>query len=251
MSTAPDYRLLYNEEAENDVLSAVLWSKEVLEECMVEVTPDDFFVGGNRHIYKAICDVYRKDDNVDPLTVAEELKRAGKLERVGGMQRLLSLHSNAASIVGWRSHVTMLKRYAVSRRVVKAGAEISGKGMEVPIDSAELCQESEDILYSAFDGVEKDTDVPLVDALGEAYFSIEGMAEARAAAIDIGWPSIDSVLMGLRPGQLMVVGARPQVSLGAKRLAPGRRGRRERHVLLARDEARGACPAPTRCQILR
>ena len=89
--------------AERSVLSAMLLSQDVLQESLIELNERDFYLHANRAIYSAMHDMFDKSLPVDPVSLADYLRSAGELERVGGMSYLLELNNNTLSLATLRN----------------------------------------------------------------------------------------------------------------------------------------------------
>ena len=57
------------------------------------VTADDFYKPAHGHVYEAVTSLYGAGEPVDPVTVAEELRRHDLLEAIGGPATLISLQA--------------------------------------------------------------------------------------------------------------------------------------------------------------
>ena len=71
-------------EAERLILGVVLLDNVAINQAAENLKPDDFFIGSNRRIYEKMIALYERGQAIDPVTLQEELRRAGELELVGG-----------------------------------------------------------------------------------------------------------------------------------------------------------------------
>ena len=199
--------------AERSVLAAMLLSQDVLTECMSLVRDEDFYLYSHRVIYKALRDMFDRGMPVDPISLADYLKSAGTLERVGGMPYLLDLNGDAFALASWRHHIEILQRDATLRQIIDASARITALAFDAPEDTKEVVERAESMLLNvtthdignSFQTLE-DIVCDLYNELGELALNPEGMI-----GVATGYPGIDHHLQGLRPGQMVVVGARPGV----------------------------------------
>ena len=82
----------HNLQAEESVLGALLLSRDaigVVGEAGLKVR--DFYNPAHQQIFDAIRSIYSSSGPVDVVTVADELRRHGVLEELGGIERLNEL----------------------------------------------------------------------------------------------------------------------------------------------------------------
>ncbi len=69
--------LPHNAEIEEQVIVSCITSKDVLEQCMEILEPDDFYVGRHQVIFGIMHEIYSKNGPVDLVTVSERLIASG------------------------------------------------------------------------------------------------------------------------------------------------------------------------------
>src|SRR5256886_12935842 len=79
----------HNIEAEESLLGAMLLSKDAIASAVEAVSPEGFYKPAHGHLFDAIQTLYGRGEPVDPVTGAEELRRADLLEALGGKQTIL------------------------------------------------------------------------------------------------------------------------------------------------------------------
>src|SRR5437763_11748819 len=84
----------HNLEAEESLLGAMLLSRDAIAAATEGCAADDFYRPIHGHIFDAITTIYAQGEGVDPVTVADELARAGLLGEVGELSELLRLQAN-------------------------------------------------------------------------------------------------------------------------------------------------------------
>ena len=52
---------------------------------MDKLLPEDFYVPAHQNIFEAIFTLYNTDQPLDAVTVSEELRRRGALDKIGGI----------------------------------------------------------------------------------------------------------------------------------------------------------------------
>ena len=199
--------------AEARVLSAMLLSGEVVEEALVDLMPDDFYRPSHKVIFSAMSAMYDDAIPVDRVTLVDRLTSDGKLGAAGGEDYVRDLMGDTLALADWQHNAEIVRRHAMLRGIIGASNQIGAMAYGTPIGTKELIDRAESMLLSVTDRVDK-----------SSYRSLHGLAiEARAEAEEIsdlggevhgaptGFPTLDDMLLGLREGQLIVIGARPAV----------------------------------------
>ncbi|MEE0279552.1 MAG: replicative DNA helicase [Collinsella bouchesdurhonensis] len=202
-----------NPDAEANVLSAMLLSSEVVEEALTELLPDDFYRPMNKALFETMHDMYDRSMPIDSITLIDYLNSENKLQEVGGEAYILELMGQTLSLVNWQHHASIVRRDAMLREIIGATNQINQLAYNAPTDTKEVVERAESILLSVTDREVKNAYKPLNDFLIEAFNEAKEVCEAGgvAAGVPTGYPSLDRMLMGLREGQLVIIGARPAV----------------------------------------
>ena len=196
-----------NPDAEANVLSAMLLSSEVVEEALTELLPDDFYRPMNKALFETMHDMYDRSMPIDSITLIDYLNSENKLQEVGGEAYILELMGQTLSLVNWQHHASIVRRDAMLREIIGATNQINQLAYNAPTDTKEVVERAESMLLSVTDREVKNAYKPLNDFLNEAKEVCE--AGGVAAGVPTGYPSLDRMLMGLREGQLVIIGARP------------------------------------------
>ncbi len=200
-------------EAESSVLSAMMSSTEALQECLIALEPDDFYFPSNRTVFLALRELFNKNMPLDNITLADYLRSQGELERVGGPSYILSLSNNPLALVGWRRHVEMLHRDTTLRKMIQASAQITALAFDAPEDTKEVVDRAEKLLLDVTNRDVHTNEQSLEDIMSDLYEELGEQAANgdKPMGVMTGFPTVDETLLGLRPGQMIVIGARPGV----------------------------------------
>lgn len=202
-----------NIEAEANVLAAMLLSGEVVEEALVELLPDDFYRPAHRTLFLAMHEMYDQTLPIDSISLVDYLKSIDKLEAVGGEAYILDLIGNTLALVNWQHHAGIVRRDSMLREIIGATNQINALAYDAPTDTKEVIERAESMLLSVTAREVRSSYKPLQDFMIEAYQEAEEVARAggETQGVPTGFPSLDRMLMGLREGQLVIIGARPAV----------------------------------------
>ena len=200
-------------EAEASVLSAMMVSAEALQECLIDLEPDDFYFPSNRTVFTAMREMFDKNTPIDTISLADYLKSSGELERVGGRSFLLGLGNNSLALVGWRRHIEMLHRDTTLRKMISASAQITALAYDAPEDTKEVVDRAERMLLDVTNRDVHASEQSLEEIMADLYeeLGVNAANHDRPLGVLTGFKRIDDCLLGLRPGQMVVIGARPGV----------------------------------------
>src|SRR5258707_4728482 len=87
----------HNLEAEESLLGAMMLSREAITAAVeARLEPVDFYKPAHGSIFEAAYGLHTRGEPVDPVTVAEELRRAGLLEQLCGSGTYVTEYSPAS-----------------------------------------------------------------------------------------------------------------------------------------------------------
>ena len=211
--------MLYNLEAEQSVIAAVLLDNDCLE-IFTRLKPEHFYTPAHRIIYKAICYLATKNVAIDLVTLSERLKSTGELENVGGNEYLASLIEIVPSSVNFRHYVAILRKDETLRRLQRAAADIT-KSLTKPDekqkhfmeDSQAAVQYAERLIFDISKEQERKELTKLSNELPTVLNNFDLVAHDPSAlrGIKTGYTVLDSITNGLQKGSLIIIGARPSV----------------------------------------
>src|SRR5829696_3306936 len=137
----------HNLQAEESLLGAMLLARDAIAAASEVVRPADFYKPAHVHIFDAILSLYGSGEPVDPITVADELTRAGTLEVIGGSGALMALQANAPAISNAGRYGRIIEELAVLRRMITAAGEIAELGYSMPDDVTKAVDAAESMIF--------------------------------------------------------------------------------------------------------
>ncbi|MEM9513560.1 MAG: replicative DNA helicase [Actinomycetota bacterium] len=208
----------HNLHAEQSVLGALLLSREAVGLVgEAGLTVRDFYHPANQHIFDAIRSIYSTAGPVDVVTVADELRRNGLLEEVGGIERLNELQNATPSVSGAEHYAKIVMDTALLRRLIHTAGEITDLAFGEPDDVTKAVDLAESKMFEVAEDRVVDTTRPIQDLLNDAMDQLEENYE-RGDSITgeaMGYDDLDELLSGLQPSTLNIVGARPAMGKSA------------------------------------
>lgn len=112
----------HNPDAEAALLGAALLTPRALEALNL-VDPEDFYVPAHIRVAAAIRAIQERDSHVDPVTVADQLRRAGQYQD-GDAALLVSLQAGTPSTTNAAGYAEIVVRDALARRIGGIAGEL-------------------------------------------------------------------------------------------------------------------------------
>jgi replicative DNA helicase len=137
----------HNIEAEESLLGAMLLSKEAIATAVETVNAADFYKPAHAHLFEAIVTLYGAGEPVDPVTVAESLRRSGLLEAMGGKQAVLRIQTGTPAASNAAFYARIVADHALLRRLAAVGSEIAELGYTLPDDVTETVDRAESLVF--------------------------------------------------------------------------------------------------------
>ena len=207
----------HSREAEESVLGAVLLSDVAANEVMDKLIPEDFYVPAHQSIFEAILTLYNTNQPLDAVTVSEELRRRGALDKIGGigyLTRLLDVVPTASNI---EYYATIVEEHGLRRSLIKAGGAVTDLAFRTEDEIAGVIDRAEQQVLGV---AEKRASQDMLEVGPLFQEVIEHIETLEANGSDItglatGFRDLDKMLAGLQPANLVVIAARPSMGKSA------------------------------------
>ncbi len=211
----------HSRESEESVIGAVLLSEEAVNEVMDRINPEDFYIPAHQSIFEAMRELFNTNQAIDVVTVAEELRRKGELEKIGGVQYLTRLVDIVPSTSNVAYYAGVVEEHAKRRELIRAGASITDYAFTIDDDITAVLDRSEQAVLGVAERRASQTLIEVGPMLTDILEQIEIMEQQGSdiVGLETGFTDLDRLLGGLRPANLVVIAARP--AMGKSSLAMG------------------------------
>lgn len=196
-----------DETAEQSVLGAALLNRVALDETADIVEPTDFYWPKHEIIYAAALTVAQTETPVDVLTVTDQLRGDGNLDRAGGALYLHDLLDATPTTSNAPYYARIVRDKAILRRLADAASKIGQLAHSggTPDELVETARAEIDATSRDTAQIRSVADVldPLLEAIDRG--------EAAQIVAPTPWQDLTEHTGGFRRGAVYVIGARPGV----------------------------------------
>ncbi len=228
----------HDTDAEEAVIGSLLIDGTAIYKVATLLQHQHFYSEQSREIYQACLSLYRRNEAINQITVAQELARQGKLEACGGAANLSHLVAICPTSLDIEHYAQIVYRLSLMRNLITAARQIEIIGYEADPD-VDSVSRAEDILFKLRHRQSPQDFVHIRQVLDKYFEAAPGPAVVREGYprampyVLSGFSGLDEFLGGFQHSDLAIVAGRP--SLGKTSLA----------ISIARNAAieQGACVA--------
>ena len=202
----------HNIEAEESLLGAMMLSREAITAAVeAKLEPGDFYKPAHGAIFGAAYGLHSRGEPVDPVTVAEELRRSAQLEQLGGRQTLVRIQASTPASANAQHYAQIVAELSMLRRLIETAGGIQEMAYTAEDAVDETLDRAEAAIFEVAERRVADTLIPLYPALEETMNQLEAMYDRQGDIVGTatGYHDLDALLLGMQPSTLTIVAARP------------------------------------------
>lgn len=202
-------QLPFDLDTEKCVLGSILRDPRCFPEVSAHLGPDDFYAPRHRELFQLLEALeQRSPGHCDAVSVAHEQERVKKTEVLGGPGYLKELMATVPSIAFLENHIRIVRDLSVRRGLIAAADNIQRSVYDESVEEVdELVSEAEKMVFRVGDrlvGKEMVSARELVDENLDRLLN----ADDSPQGLQTGYLDLDEK-QGFRPGDLLVLAARP------------------------------------------
>ena len=196
---------------EEAVIGAIMLDKDALPTVTEILRKESFYLEAHQEIYGCMETIYGKSQPIDLLTVHEELKKAGTLEKVGGISYLMELTNKVASSANVEFHARIIAQKYIQRELIRVSTTIIKDSFDDTKDVFQLLDAAEQNLYEITDKNLNTGYESLKNLAIKAQREIEAASQkgSEMTGVTTGFVELDKLTSGWQPSDLIIIAARP------------------------------------------
>lgn len=197
--------------AEAAILSAMLIDSDVVSKAIEKVKEEFFYRNAHKIIFRTMEELFNETIEIDVLTVINRLERNNLLEKIGGIPYINEIGDFVVSSANFDYHLNIITEKALLRHLIIASNGIiescytAAKPVKSIVDAAEQA-------IFAIAELPSHQGFQRIDQLSaEVLHTIDQIASTKipVTGVSTGFPDLDRLTGGFRPGQFIILAARP------------------------------------------
>ncbi len=209
--------LPHNVEAEQAVLGALLIEETAFDLVADRLKADDFYLTAHRLVFQACADLAQEKQAVDPVLLHQRLEAKGLLGAAVPRELPFALGKGLGTASNVRHYAQIVAELSRVRRLMLKAQSIVARGYEAGANVQEYLEAAQQEVFAAAQGGASETLRLIAEPMIRAIETIEA-TQARVregksviTGVPTGITGLDQKLLGLQPGTLAILAARPSV----------------------------------------
>ncbi len=210
---APEGRIPpHNLDVEESLLGSMMLTRDAIT-AAIEARLDarDFYKPAHGHIFGACLDLHHRGEAADPITIAEQLRRDGLLDPIGGQPALLRLQAQTPASANATHYANIVHELSLLRRLIAVGTDIAEMGYSGTDDVDTTLDSAEAMVFEIAEHRVADSLTNLYPALEQTMNELEALydRDTLVTGVPTGFRDLDDLLLGLQRSNLVILAARP------------------------------------------
>lgn len=202
------------------VLGQLMYNREAADLILPILNEKVFYLLKNQKVFKAINELWTKNNAVDIITVTKQLQFNGDLEFIGGVYFLSGLGDRIGTTQNIEFHIAILQQKYFAREIIEASQLSIRDAFDETIDIFDVLNTHNnrvDKIHDHIDGNKKpDTISTLAEKSFQDYFARKiATRENKITGVPTGLTELNQATGGWQKGELIIIAGRPAMGKSA------------------------------------
>jgi len=213
LDVALDRQMPQSPDAERAVLGAILINNHAFYRVIGTIDTDDFFKDAHRTIFGTMRRMAENSQEIEPLTMKEELAKHAQLDQAGGAAYISALLDVVPDVANVERYAKIVKEKSMLRRLIVMGNSVMRAALDAPSEPSDVLNIAEKSLYEIAEGSTDKGFVGLDRITRTNMTAIEQIHTAGRllTGIPTGYDRFNEFTSGFQLQDLIILAARPSM----------------------------------------
>ena len=201
-------------ESERSLLSTICapGAEKQAWECVMTLRREDFVVPSHQSIFSVLMKVLDQNKEVEYQLLADALRQSGEIGRIGGFSGMMDI-LGAAEVRKPMALVEILQNHRRRRQLIRLGNNVMNRAQDDSETAEAIIQEAGTMLASIARHREKGGITHVSEFSDDAFADLtdEFNGHRGKSTWIKGWSRLNKMTGGFKPGQLIILAARPGI----------------------------------------
>jgi len=207
-----DKPLPSNLDSERVVLGAVILDGQAIGQVAEFLMPDDFYSTPHRIIYRAMRQLFERNENIEPVLLTKEIQKTDT-SATPWLQVISQLAVGLPFYTNLEPYLQTIKNKAIARNLIKACGTITVEAVNESDNITEIVDRAEQRVFNLRESNDDNSLISLSELVFASYQeSVERCKSGeQMLGLKTGFDDIDHLTGGLQKTDLIIVAARPSM----------------------------------------
>jgi replicative DNA helicase len=210
-----DRQMPQSPDAERAVLGAILINNHAFYRIIGTIDTDDFFKDAHRTIFMTMRRMAENSQDIETLTLKEELAKHAQLDQAGGVAYISALLDVVPDVANVERYARIVKEKSMLRRLIVMGNSVMRAALDAPSEPSDVLNIAEKSLYEIAEGTTDKGFVGLDRITRANMATVEQLYMNRdrgfVTGIHTGYERFDQFTAGFQRQDLIILAARPSM----------------------------------------
>src|ERR1043165_6191969 len=138
-------------DTERAILGAIILDNTLISQAVELLKASDFYVPSHRRIFVAMISLFERGSEIDPILIAEELRRDNSLETSGGILFLTNLTNGLPHVTSVVQFAKIVRGKSLLRQLVKVANNITSEALAREDEAPNILDHAEHAIFALAD----------------------------------------------------------------------------------------------------
>ena len=198
-------------DAERALLGSIIIKPECLDIIGGSIVPEDFYDADHRIVYASLLSMYMQNKTIDTVTLVNDIKEQGGKEEGASIEFISVLAESVPSAANVKDYAKIVKDKSTLRRLINVCDSINEEAYDESEPVHAIIDSAEQKIFDLSHSRDSKEFRHIKTILNNVYDNIQIASETKGAVkgARTGFSELDSYLIEMGKGDLVIVGARP------------------------------------------
>lgn len=198
-------------DAEQALLGAILLDNESIHGVLELISSSDFYKGSHKDIFRAMVNLSERHEPIDIVTLSNELKIIGELERVGGLDYLSVLVDIVPTSAHTEYYAKQIKDMSIRRQLIHEAGEISSLAFDWSEKTEDLLDSIEQRIFAISEAKTNKSFAKISEIVKDSIKHVEQLYinNEQLTGLASGFHDLDELTSGFQKSDLIIIAGRP------------------------------------------
>lgn len=206
-------------DSEKQVLANMIFSKDALIETGTRLKPEDFYYEKNKIIFSTLMKIFNENKaKIEPSVLIDRLSLDNNLEKVGDAEYIIELCDSFIDLSNRNYYINSVEEKAILRKLILLSNDVvTNWKSEIDGDITDYINRIEKQTLNITQKRRVENFVKMDEALNQYKLRTQDIISGKSnlEGTKTGLPTLDKITLGFKPGEVIILAARPSVGKSA------------------------------------